>query len=147
MLGTGTGIAFLSKGFWFPVSCRRPAPLLLLLPDYRSRAARVAFAIAVATALPWLVIWPALFHAASPGLFREWLWGNNVGRFVGSTLLGGNHRTLADKLGSIVATGLPTVLLLPWVVWRILRAASHHSDDAWNFTAAHPAIPAWHCFW
>ena len=109
------------------------------MPDYRSRTARLGFAIAVAAALPWLVIWPAMFHAASPDLFREWLWGNNVGRFVGSTLLGGNHRTLANKLGSIVFAGLPTVLLLPWVAWRIVRAAvGNHRGEAWEFARRSP---------
>ncbi len=141
MLGTGTGIAFLSKGLLVPgllsTTC---ALLLLLLPDYRSRTARRGFAIAVAAALPWLVIWPAMFHAASPDLFGEWLWGNNVGRFVGSTLLGGNHRTLANKLGSIVFAGLPTVLLLPWVAWRIVRGAAigNHRGEAWEFVRGAP---------
>jgi 4-amino-4-deoxy-L-arabinose transferase-like glycosyltransferase len=139
MLGTGTGIAFLSKGLLVPGLLSTTCALLLLLPDYRSRTARLGFAIAVAAVLPWLVIWPALFHSASPDLFREWLWGNNVGRFVGSTLLGGNHRTLANKLGSIVFAGLPTVLLLPLVVWRILRAAvGNNRGDAWKFARGSP---------
>ena len=139
MLGTGTGIAFLSKGLLVPGLLATTCALLLLLPEYRSRTARLGFAVAVAAALPWLVIWPALFHAASPDLFGEWLWGNNVGRFVGSTLLGGNHRTLANKLGSILFAGLPAVLLLPWVVWRVSRAAvSANRGAAWKFPRSAP---------
>ncbi|HMA32289.1 MAG TPA: glycosyltransferase family 39 protein [Casimicrobiaceae bacterium] len=123
MLGTGAGIAFMSKGLLVPGVLATTWALLLPLPDYRSRAARLGIAIAVTTALPWLVVWPTLFHAASPDLFREWLWGNNVGRFLGSTLLGGNHRTLGNKLASMFVASLPAVLLLPVALWRSLRAA------------------------
>jgi 4-amino-4-deoxy-L-arabinose transferase-like glycosyltransferase len=123
MLGTGAGIAFMSKGLLVPGVLGTTWVLLLSLPGYRTRPARLGIAIAVPTALPWLVIWPALFHAASPDLFGEWLWGNNLGRFLGSTLLGGNHRTLGNKLGSMFVAGLPAVLLLPVALWRSVRAA------------------------
>jgi len=140
MLGAGAGIAFMSKGLLVPGLLFTTCALLLLWPDYRSRSARVAFAIAVAAALPWFVIWPMLFHAASPQLFAEWLWGNNVGRFLGSTMLGGNHRTLANKLGTIFVTGLPTILLLPFVAWRTWRAEiASISDPCWTVTRSAPA--------
>jgi len=140
MLGMGAGIAFMSKGLLVPGLLSATCALLLLLPSYRTRDARLAFAIAVTVALPWFVIWPMLFHATSPQLFGEWLWGNNVGRFLGSALLGGNHRTLANKLGAIFLTGLPTVLLLPFVVWRTLRIElSNNSDATWNVTRSAPA--------
>ena len=139
MVGTGAGIAFMSKGLFVPGVLFTTCALLLPLPVYRSRHARWAFAIAAVTAIPWLVVWPMLFYAQSPQLFGEWLWGHNVGRFLGYTVLGGNHRTLVDKLSAISAMGLPTILLLPLVASRTLRTARSGNSGHWTLSRCAPA--------
>jgi 4-amino-4-deoxy-L-arabinose transferase-like glycosyltransferase len=121
VLGTGAGVAFLSKGLFVPATLLTTSVLSLALPAFRTRAARLAFVVALMAALPWLLWWPAALYTASPQLFREWLWDNNIGRFVGFTLLGGNGRSLADKTASLLLAGFPTTLLLAGAVacsWR-----------------------------
>ena len=124
LLGTGAGVAFLSKGLFVPGALLTTSILSLALPAFRTRIARLAFAAALIAALPWLLWWPAALYAAAPELFREWLWDNNVGRFVGFTLLGGNGRSLADKMASILLAGFPTTLLLAGAVACSLRCAA-----------------------
>ena len=139
MLGTGAGVAFMSKGLLVPSLLITTCVCLLLLPAYRRRTARIAFAIAVSVALPWLVIWPVLVHATSPDLFDEWLWTHNIGRFLGSSLLGGNHRTFADRLESLLLIGFPALLLFLFVALRTYRGAGHgDSRGGWNFTRDAP---------
>ncbi|MDB5936509.1 MAG: glycosyltransferase family 39 protein [Massilia sp.] len=94
MLGTGVGIGFLGKGLLAPGVLGACALLLPLLFD-RWRQARYgrALAIACVAAAPSLLIWPALLLHRSPQLFIDWLWLNNIGRFVGFSvpLLGAEH--------------------------------------------------------
>jgi len=88
-LGTGVGLAFMSKGL-LAVGCFSIlAALLPVLSDrWRSRDyARCLFA-AVLAGLPWLVIWPAMLYSRSPELFMVWFWDNNFGRFLGRNVLG-----------------------------------------------------------
>ena len=130
MLGTGAGVAFMSKGLLVPGILSTTCLCLLFLPAYRSRRARLAFTIAAAVALPWFVVWPALFYAASRQLFDEWLWGHNIGRFLGSTLLGGNQRTLANKVGVALTIGFPALMLVPFVAWHTFRGAGRTDMDS-----------------
>lgn len=130
MLGTGAGVAFMSKGLLVPGILSTTCLCLLFLPAYRSRRARLAFTIAAAVALLWFVVWPALFYAASPELFDEWLWGHNIGRFLGSTLLGGNQRTLANKVGVALTIGFPALMLVPFVAWHTFRGAGRTDMDS-----------------
>lgn len=123
MLGTGAGIAFMSKGLLATGLLGVTCSVLLLVPVFRNRDARLAYGIATVAVVPWMVIWPALLHAASPELFGEWFFRNNVGRFLGSTLLGGNYRSLADKVASAIGAGFPAIVLCVYVAVRTARAA------------------------
>lgn len=110
LMGTGIGIAFLSSGLLAPLLA---GVTLLALPAFRpwrSRNYGGALALAVLSALPWLVIWPYLLHARQPLLFDPWL-----------------ARELASLPGAAPATAagaLYYVKALPWFAWPALPLAA-----------------------
>lgn len=83
-IGVGIGIAFMTKGLFMPVVLVITAIILIcLLPALRSGATLRAVLTAFISALPFLTIWPMLLYRDSPILFKQWLWDNNIGRFLG----------------------------------------------------------------
>ena len=114
-LGTGAGIAFLSKGLLGPGVLAITAFALLAFPRWR-RSWR-AWPSAVAAFLPWALIWPWLLYRHSPQLFDEWFWVNNFGRFSGSAGLGGvlDHWHYAKALPWFA---LPAWPLAAWALWK-----------------------------
>ena len=89
LLGTGTGIGFMSKGLVEPIIIGLACAMLpCVSATWRSRTYATTLAWAAAFAVPWLSIWPmALFHA-DRAAFDTWFWINNVGRFTGTARLG-----------------------------------------------------------
>lgn len=83
VLGTGAGIAFLSKGLLGPGIIAITAMLLLCFSAWRNQRYFIALLIALIAALPWLCVWPYLLYRESPDLFAVWLGQNNFGRFLG----------------------------------------------------------------
>ena len=83
-LGTGAGMAFLAKGLFIP-GCLGVVALALPLvsPAWRTRGYLRALVVAAVAVLPWITVWPAALHARGPELLDEWLWGLNVGSFIG----------------------------------------------------------------
>ena len=100
LLGTGAGIAFLSKGLLGPGMLGLTAIGLLVFREWRTRAYLRSWLIALAVFLPWALVWPTLLYLHSPALFNEWFWVNNVGRFTGEAGLGGvlDHAHYAKAL-------------------------------------------------
>lgn len=83
-IGAGYGVAFLSKGLFVPALLGATGvAMLVALPEVRTRRTLRALLIALATAAPFLLLWPVLLYRHSPTLFMEWFWENNVGRFLG----------------------------------------------------------------
>ena len=107
LFGTGAGIAFLSKGLLVPGVLGLTALAVLAVPAYRTRRYAAALGWAVLAALPWLIIWPALFWHASEPLFIEWFWDNNFGRFFGFVHLGGARQSYWSDLSSLVGLTFP----------------------------------------
>ena len=88
-LGTGVGLGFLSKGVLAPGMLGVTALLLpVLFKQWRRKEYFITLAVALAAALPWLVIWPALRLPAVSGAFRQWFWDQNFGRFLGGSHAG-----------------------------------------------------------
>ena len=84
LLGLGVGLGFLGKGMFAPAVIGLAAALLpLFFSQWRTRAYLVQLAIALAVALPALVVWPLALYLRSPALFDDWFWTNNFGRFAG----------------------------------------------------------------
>src|SRR5215472_4545702 len=89
LFGTGAGVAFLAKGLLGPGCLALSMLLLALLFDsWRSRALAKGVAVALVAMIPWLIVWPLALHDRSPELFDQWLWQQNVGRFLGYAHLG-----------------------------------------------------------
>ena len=119
LLGTGAGIAFLSKGLLGPGLLGLLALALLVFPAWRGTvrswpAAALAF-------LPWLLLWPWLLYRRSPELFHEWMWVQNFGRFSGEVAIGG----VRDHLHYVKALpwfAFPAWPLAAWTVWKQRRS-------------------------
>ena len=89
LLGTGAGVAFMSKGLLGPGLLGLTALALLAFPAWRSKAYLKSWAWALLAVAPWLLAWPWLLWQRSPALFEEWLWVQNLGRFSGTHEIGG----------------------------------------------------------
>ena len=115
ILGTGAGIAFLSKGLLGPGVLALTAVALIAFRDWRDTWRTWGFAL-IAFA-PWALVWPWLFYRHSPALFHEWFWVNNFGRFTGEAGLGGvlDHALYAKALAWFALPAWPLAL---WAVWR-----------------------------
>ena len=123
LLGTGAGMAFLSKGLLGPGMLGLTALAVLAFPTWRNRHYAWALLWSALAFAPWALIWPALLHARSPSLFHEWFWVNNFGRFSGSAGLGGvlDHW---HYLKALPWFALPALPLAAWAVWRAWRTRS-----------------------
>lgn len=121
-LGTGAGVAFLAKGLFIPGCLGVSALALPLLSScWRTRRYLLSLAIAAAAALPWVTIWPAALYVRGPELFDEWLWGLNVGSFIGEDSIAAKPSPFF-YLWVLPWFALPAWPLAAWSVWRA-RAA------------------------
>ena len=117
-LGTGAGIAFLAKGLFIPGSLAVSALLLpVVSPAWRTRAYPQALTVATLCALPWLLAWPVALHARAPELFEQWLWGLNVGSFIGEESIAAKPSPFF-YLWVLPWFALPSWPLAAWNVWR-----------------------------
>ncbi len=107
LLGSGVGIAFLSKGLLVPGVVGITALLALALPAFRRRSYIETLAWALLAALPWLLIWPWALWRDSPSLFVLWFWDNNFGRYFGFEHLGGARGSNWDALRSLIGLSFP----------------------------------------
>ncbi|MDH4285613.1 MAG: glycosyltransferase family 39 protein, partial [Gallionellaceae bacterium] len=112
LLGTGMGIGFMSKGFIAPVLFASISTLLLAYSNWRTRNYFITLTIALLSALPWLLIWPALLYQRSPELFMEWLWQKNIGNWL--------HYAKAANASSFIYY----FKMLPWFAWPALPLAA-----------------------
>ena len=85
ILGTGAGIAFMSKGLLGPGLIGLTAMLLPFCgPSWRSKQYLTCLAVAAVASLPWVLIWPITLYQRSPELFKQWFLDNNLARFIGA---------------------------------------------------------------
>ncbi len=117
-LGTGAGVAFLSKGVLGPGLIGLGALLLLAHPAWRTREYALAMLTGTLAVMPWLLIWPIALYQRSPQLFDQWFWVNNIGRFVGSVHLG-PPATPGFYPRTLLWAGLPTLPLALFALWRV----------------------------
>lgn len=114
-LGTGVGMGFLAKGLLAPGAIAIAAIALpVCFAQWRERRFLVFLLLATIVALPWLTIWPTLLYARDAAAFTTWLWDNNIGRFLGFSVV---------TLGAASENGFWTKAF-PWFVfpWWIFIA-------------------------
>lgn len=123
LLGTGIGVAFLSKGILGPGVIAITALLLpLCFRQWRSRYYFLAMGSAFVVCLPWLAIWPTALYLRSPALFMDWFWENNLGRFFGfSPMLSGTEHPPWFWLKTIPWFTFPAFPLALWTLWKKRR--------------------------
>jgi len=121
ILGTGIGLAFLSKGIAGSVAIALSvAVLAAVAPRYRTRDAAISALAALGAALPWLVLWPATLFASAPELFGEWLAGD-LDRYFGNGLLRSNRASIFYYLGVLPWFAWPMLPFAAWTVWHARR--------------------------
>jgi 4-amino-4-deoxy-L-arabinose transferase-like glycosyltransferase len=107
-LGIGGGVSFMSGDLLAPCIV---GIIIVLLPiafrTWRSRRYAAALGIALIVCLPWLVIWPAALYQRSPELFEQWLWIDNLDRFIGINPFGPTFEHLFY------------LRILPWYAWPL----------------------------
>jgi 4-amino-4-deoxy-L-arabinose transferase-like glycosyltransferase len=120
-LGCGLGAAFLASGFVHIL------PFLIALlatplfvPDWRSRSAGLALAIGALVLAPWLLIWPALLYARSPGLFAAWLHHNGLAVLAHTP----GMAFAAEQLGTLSWFAWPAWPIALWALWLYRRKPS-----------------------
>jgi 4-amino-4-deoxy-L-arabinose transferase-like glycosyltransferase len=119
-LGTGAGIAFMSKGLLGPGMLGLTALLLALLPAWRTRRYGAALLAAVLVFAPWALLWPWLLYRESPALFHDWLFVNNLGRFAGSVRIGPAKDHMM-YLKILPWFALPALPLAAWHAWTAYK--------------------------
>lgn len=125
-LGTGAGVAFLSKGLLGPGILGLSALLLpLLFRDWRCALCAKGLAIAFLFALPWLLLWPGALYLRSPELFMTWFWDNNLGRYLGFSGLGPPAKPGYWWRNFPLFT-FPLLPLALWYLWRRRREVPWH---------------------
>ncbi|MCG6863468.1 MAG: hypothetical protein LJE70_19740 [Chromatiaceae bacterium] len=126
-LGTGAGLAFMSKGLLGPGILGASALFLpLLFRSWRSLGYLQALAVALAASLPWLLIWPVSLYLRDPDLFTLWFWDNNFGRYLGFVALGPPAKDLF-WLRTLPWVTFPLLPLAIWTLWR--RRADAFAND------------------
>ena len=112
LLGTGSGMAFMSKGLIGPGLIGMTT---ILLPfcgkSWRSTGYVKCLAVAAVASLPWVLIWPLALYQRDHELFNQWFLDNNLGRFVGAARVG-----RPNNLG-LGGERYPFYLVLPWFAW------------------------------
>jgi 4-amino-4-deoxy-L-arabinose transferase-like glycosyltransferase len=139
-VGTGIGVGFLAKGLLAPGVFGLIALLLpLCFARWRARAYARTALVALVAALPWLTLWPAALWLRSPALFHDWIWMNNIGRFVGFAVpvLGAAHDAgfWAKNLWWITFPAAPLALAALWRGRALLR-----SDERMQSAAVFAAV-------
>ncbi|MEO8039846.1 MAG: glycosyltransferase family 39 protein [Betaproteobacteria bacterium] len=113
VVGTGIGLAFMSKGLAGSAALLLGFGLMpVMAPHMRNRATLVAAAAALGAAVPWLAIWPATLYFSAPHLFAEWF-AADLGRYFGVESL------LSDRGNPLYYLGV-----IPWFAWPVLPFAA-----------------------
>ncbi|HCJ12319.1 MAG TPA: hypothetical protein DHV51_04425 [Opitutae bacterium] len=119
LLGTGTGIGFLTKGLIAPGVLGVVFALLPLVSrEGRTKAYFGGALVAVLSFLPWGLIWPYLLWKRDSGLFMEWFWVNNLGRYFGFSGGLGPRNEYLLYVKMLPWYAFPAILFAPLALWR-----------------------------
>jgi len=126
-IGTGTGVGFLSKGLLAPgligmIALTLPA----LFSAWRKKSYFMSLLVSLASALPWLVIWPLALYLRSRDLFIEWFWYQNLGRFLGYAHVG-REFSPTYYLTNLPGFAFPVLFFALWALWSQRRYWREHA--------------------
>ena len=131
--GLGIGVAFLGNGF---LPAGMLVALMVLLPAasafWRTRDYATTVAIAVATALPLLAIWPLALAGAAPGYLQMWLGSAASSRWSDPFANGMDLVYIARILPWYAWPAWP---LAAWALWRARRNLRGRRDLMLPLTA------------
>lgn len=129
-MGLAIGLAFLAKGL-VPALALLAATLLepLLGGGDRRAAALRGCGLAVLVAGPLLAAWPVALHLRDPALLREWLWIEEIGRYMGT---GRAEAGAGSKLRFIAALSWFAWPVLPLSLWSLWQARRRLLDAQWR---------------
>ena len=117
LLGSAMGVGFMAKGFIAPTLFLTISPALLLFREWRVRTYWVTLGVALVCALPWLTLWPYLLYRHSPGLFMEWAWVHNIGRWF-KFARAGQFEEAYYYLKILPWFAWPALPLAMWALWH-----------------------------
>ncbi len=125
-IGTGIGIAFMSKGLIAPVIiCFTGLLLPLIFSEWRTLRFLQAWAVAPFAALPWVALWPLALNKRSPELFSHWLSTNSLSGFF-SNFTHTPWQTLRFYLELLPWYAWPALPLALWALWANGRKGLHY---------------------
>ena len=120
LAGTGIGMAFMSIGAAEALALLLAAMLLpVMAPAWRTRANLAAASVMVASALPWLLIWPLMLYQQAPSVFAEWWRVDTLGRFA--QLPAHGARDTLYYLTFLPWFSWPAWPLALWALWKARR--------------------------
>jgi 4-amino-4-deoxy-L-arabinose transferase-like glycosyltransferase len=126
-LGTGAGLAFMSKGLLGPgILGLSTLTLPFLFAPWRTKVYLKALAVALVAVMPWLQVWPSALYLRDPELFMRWFWDNNFGRYLGFVELGPPAKDLF-WLRTFPWVTFPVSVLALWTLW--LRGREGLAND------------------
>ncbi len=137
LLGIGTGVSFLSKGILGPAVIGLTAVLLpACFAQWRQRGYVRGLLIALAAALPFLLIWPTLLYLRAPTLFHVWFWDNNFGRFFGfSAVHNGTEHPPGFWWQTLPWFTFPALPLAAFALWYQRRLVFSHAGIQYALVA------------
>jgi len=128
LLGTGVGVAFMSKSFIAPILFLSIGIGLFSFSPWRTRTYYTTLAMASLCTLPWLIIWPVLLYQRSPDLFMAWAWRQNIGNWL-IYAQGGNYYDLFFHLKNLPWFAWPALPLAGWGVWEARKKMLLHRES------------------
>ncbi len=125
-IGTGIGIAFMSKGLIGPLIIVSVAVLLpIAFREWRTLRFLQAWFVVPFAALPWVALWPVALAKHSPELLAQWFNTNSIGGFF-SNLHPTPWRSLIFYLELLPWYAWPALPLALWALWANGRKGLHY---------------------
>lgn len=118
LIGLGAGMSFLAKGLIGPGVLGISTVALLAFPAWRTRHYFLkTMPMALATVLPWMILWPLGLYLRDPALFNEWFFDQNLARFSGVREKSYEHNNFYF-FTLMLWYALPAFPLMLWTLWK-----------------------------
>ncbi len=128
-LGGAIGLAFLTHGVGGAAMLAITSALMpTVSASHRTRRYLLTLVVTLLVALPLVAAWPLALHARDPGLFSEWLYGNELGRLIGLGRLAADRDSPFYYLGVLPWFAFPA---LPFAAWSLYAGRKVLSTPAY----------------